>query len=536
MKILCIISDIMNLKKYKPSSVLSLICLMIMIGMNLAPITAANITVNSGLKSSEIQKLIDNSKAGDTLNFQGGSYNNVSLVINKKLNIKTTNKTVLNGYNTSNTAGGSTYVFYFNKSSSGSQLSGFNINTDSDFAIILNNVKNIKLYSNTLNGGKKAGVWVENSNSINLTGNVISNSKGNGVFIDSSKHIILKNNHVTNNVFSGINITGSEDVKISLNKVLNNFISGLTIYFSNNVLVLNNSFEQDGHGTYLSNTKNINIIGNNISNNRLNGITMEDVTEDTLISRNYIISNLNGIYLDSFSINDSIILNVIKNSVKTVYTEYDVEYTGDGIIAGDNYQETGIDSLNIKIHDNAIINNNYNVKGNAKYDKFVVGANWYGTNDRWKIHVCPMVDTGMLMSDNITGYIGTDISSNNGTSSGNGTDNGKGNNQGNGTSNGNGNSSQSGGSVNGNGKGSTTTNGTVTGSGQDTTQIGVDGSSSNVGGSNSEGGNSGGGIKAVEVAIKNGVNSAYNNPWTNIGIIALLGLIGLGYFKRDKLK
>jgi len=44
------------------------------------------------------------------------------------------------------------------------------------------------------------------------------------------------------------------------------------------------------------------------------------------------------------------------------------------------------------------------------------------------------------------------------------------------------------------------------------------------------------GEKSVEVSIKNAVNSVKDNPFTTLGIFALLALIAVGYFKRDKFR
>lgn len=57
----------------------------------------------------------------------------------------------------------------------------------------------------------------------------------------------------------------------------------------------------------------------------------------------------------------------------------------------------------------------------------------------------------------------------------------------------------------------------------------------NVGSSTSAGGGQESyGDKATEVSIENSVNSVKDNPYTNLGIIVLLSLVGVGYFKRNK--
>ena len=51
--------------------------------------------VTSNMSNNEIQSVIDNANNGDTVKFNSKKYNNVSLIINKKLNIITTVRTVL---------------------------------------------------------------------------------------------------------------------------------------------------------------------------------------------------------------------------------------------------------------------------------------------------------------------------------------------------------------------------------------------------------------------------------------------------------
>lgn len=604
------------------------VCLLIFLGMNLAPVMASNITVSSGMQNSDVQNLINNAKTGDTLNFKDGNYQNVSLTINKKLNIISTKNAVLNG---NNSTGKSSFVFYFTNQSSGSVFSGFNINTNTNYAIILNNVKNINLNSNTINGGTTDSIYLKNSYNINMSKNTITNSEGNGVTIYSSSRVNLKNNQIINNM-NGVSIKNSQNINLTQNNIKHNQLNGVTLESSKNILINANNINNNyGNGISLRDTDAINITSNNITYNTLNGLIMEGTTRNTCLSFNYLIHDLNGIFLDSISYNDSLISNFIIKSYISSETIYDAFYTGNGIKVGDNYQDT---NSRINIYNNVIVNNkHFAIQGDANYDKFTVGPNYYNTNDKWNSGVCPMISTCMLNANVVQGKDGFTFSifdpsnpsqtitqiieyemnvavyvvnpdnsktlvkngtatvkngkatfnmpvdknkkyifvttiadqdqtyqpvsdnsiGDNGTNGSGTGGNGKSPTQGNGNSggtgtdtNGNGgntNSNSTGGLSNttGNGKGdsgsgNSTSNGTLTGTGKDKTQIGVDGSNSNQGGQQSVGDKSGGSQNSVEVAIKNAINSAVNNPFNNLGIIALLGLIGIGYFKRDKFK
>lgn len=608
--------------------IVSAACLIIIFGMFLAPVGAANVTVNSGMKNSDIQNIINNAKAGDTINFSGGSYQNVSLVINKKLNVVTTKNAVLNGNSSDDANGRTTFVFSFTSKSSGTVLSGFKIKTNTDYAIILNNVNNVNIANNNINGGDKGSIYVGGSSNINLTNNTFVNSGGNGVTIDSSKSVNLYKNLINNNQGEGVTVQNSQNTSLTLNRILSSGLNGITLNASNNTMVHNNSVNNNnGEGISLFNTDTTNIIGNNITYNVLNGVLFEGWTKRTCVSYNYLIHDLNGIYLDSISYGDNVGTNYIAKSHYTSNTKYETFSTGNGIKVGDNYQDT---SSRINIYYNTIVgNDHFSIEGDANFDKFKVGSNFYGTNDPWSCGVCPMIKTGMINAKVVSGangfqliftdpinanqqvtqiidqavnwtvsvvnpdgtttqimsvigqitngtsqlnftrnksktYVGTatingvqftyqwepDSSDNGNGSSGNG--NGSSPNHGDSNSTGTGNHTNgtggnnnngTGGQTNTNGTGSgssgsgtSTSNGTLTGSGKDLTQIGLEGSSSNKGGQQSAGDESGGSSKAIEVAVKNAINKAVDNPFNNLGIVALLGLIGIGYFKRDKFK
>ncbi|MTK63850.1 MAG: right-handed parallel beta-helix repeat-containing protein [Methanobacterium sp.] len=613
--------------------IISAACLLILIGMTIAPIGAANVTVNSGMKNSDIQNLINNAKSGDTIKFNGGDYQNVSLVINKKLNVISTKGAVLYGNNSEDSSGKTTYIFYFTNKSSGTVLSGFDITTNTDYAVILNNVNNINIANNNINGGERGSIYITNSSNVNLTKNTIKNSGGNGVTLISSKATTLYNNLIINNKGDGVSVLNSQKTNLTLNRIFYSGLNAVTLNSSENTMVHNNSLNNNnGNGIDLYNTETTNITGNNITYNRFNGILFEGYTKFTYVSYNYFIHNLNGIFLDSTSYGDIIVSNFIAKSYRSPFTPYgDQSYTGTGIMVGDNFQDS---DSKINIYYNTIMaNENYAIKSNVNYGYLTVGANYYGTNDKWSCGVCPMIKTDMLYAKVVSGvngfellfyqpsnanqqvtqvidqsmdwvvstlnsdgttteimnvlgqitngtaflnftrnssktYIGTaiingvkysfqwdpdnniDQPDNNGT---NGTNNGTSPNHGDSNSTGTGNHTNStGGNINTNGTGGQSnsngtgkgdngsgisiSNGTQSGSGTDLTQVGLEGASSNKGGQQSAGDTAGGSSRAVEVAVKNAINKAVNNPFNNLGIIALLGLIGVGYFKRDKFK
>jgi len=514
-------------------SILLLLSIIIFISTNMSPASAATINIAPGLQNYDIQTLINGSNQGDTINFLGSSYSNISLIINKKLNIISTDNTILISNNSNEISGLGTFAFYFNTNSLGSIISGFNIIANSDYGIIAENVKNITINFNNISGSSQDAIYLKNVSNFNINQNNLSNSGGNGLNIKNSKDVSVNKNRIENNNYSGVDVSNSSNIKINSNNIVDNNLSGLSIYSSKNMSVKNNSLENNEYGAYLSNTYNINITGNKIKKNEINGISLEDTTENTFISQNNITSNVNGIYIDSYSVNDTIINNTIEDSVKSAKTYIDVFDTGDNIGLGDNYQES---NHLINIIYNVIVGyQNFNVKSNPEYSKFIVGANWYGSNNRADIGVCPMVCTAMITSNGINYYSGSsnvnsympgysNSASSNGTSN-----NGNGNGNRNGNGNGNGNSNDTS-KINGNSSSSylDSLNGSSSITKQATNMIGIIGKSLSNGGS---GGSNGNGLKSIEVSIKNTIKTIKNNPYTILAIFALLALIGVGYFK-----
>lgn len=521
----------MNLDSFKninSRSIFLLLFIAIFLGINLNPVSAATVNVTSGLQNYDIQALIDGAQAGDTIDFMGNTYSNIALIVNKKLNIISRINTILSSSNSTGVNGASmglteTFAFYFTKNSSGSVISGFNILTNSDYGIMAENAKNITISSNNISGGYKGSIKLNKVYNSTVSKNNLSNSKGEGINIENSKKITMNENQISNNTNSGIRVYNSDNVNLKKNNISNNSLSGISIYSSKNVSVKGNVIKKNGYGVYLSGTNITNVSYNDIIENRLNGIDLEDTTENTYISYNNVTGNLNGIYLNSYSINDTITHNYITNSHKALLPEFDVSETGIGILVGDNYQES---NSRINIEYNGIFGNQqFNIKSNPLLPhNFEVGKNWYNTNNPDEMGVCPMIGMcGMLTSGNDIGNVGSHYFVDNEYKPP--TPGGK-SDHGNNSSIGNGNGTR-GGNNNGSflGKGSGNANGNGTGSG-----TGLFGNLE----SNGLSGGSSGGKNGVEVSLKNTLNTIKDNPYTSLGILALIVLIAVGYFKRDK--
>ncbi|MBZ9570643.1 right-handed parallel beta-helix repeat-containing protein [Methanobrevibacter sp. TMH8] len=372
----------------------------------ISPNYSATIKVENNATNQEIQDLINHSNSGDIIQFKKGVYNNISLIINKKLTLKGNGTTIITKNSQDNNGTvinvNNTFGFYFTKSALGSSLIGFNIISNSDYAVIVNS-SSLTMTSNKINenqngtvvgGSKKGGVLFYNSKDSKVNSNTIANFGGYGINIINSKNIKISLSNIINNSNSGILIFKSSNILINNSSVSNNKNHGIEVILSNYTTIINNKIEKNYDGIFLSNTKITNITNNFINNNKRNGINLNDITERSYIISNTISKNANGIQLNGKSINDFVYLNIIKDQRQTADTDLDVFETGNGIVIGDNYDPTS----NFNIEYNTIQNNeNFGVKNKPQFDEIPIGPNYYGNNGN---HICPRILASFLTNIN----------------------------------------------------------------------------------------------------------------------------------------
>lgn len=197
--------------------------------------------IKDNLSGDEIQKVIDDANSGDTLIFTGDSYNDVSINVNKPLNIISIVKSVFNG------------------------------NSNSPVITVGSNNVNI---SNLIISGGSAGILLDNVENTGISYNDIVNNH-NGIYLKNSKNTIISGNNFLNN-YNGIYLdenvldtqiisnyfTKSENDAIALSK------SGSHTQISENILERNeNGIFIDANGD-----ENLNIEYNTIQRNNGNGI------------------------------------------------------------------------------------------------------------------------------------------------------------------------------------------------------------------------------------------------------------------------
>lgn len=219
--------------------------------------------IKDSLSCGEIQKIIDSANPDDTLIFAGKTYSDVSINVNKPLNIISIVKSVFNG--------------------------------KSDSPVIAVNSDNVNISNIVISGGS-VGILLDNVENVGISHNDI---------IDNYRGIYLKNSNNTN---------------ISANNILNNYDG---IYFDENVLdtqITSNyiSKSQNDAISFAKSGAHTSMSGNTLERNE-NGIFIDMVGDEDLnieyntIQRN----NGNGIYfgMNYRKSDDSGMLNIGNNSI-----------------------------------------------------------------------------------------------------------------------------------------------------------------------------------------------------------------------------
>ena len=323
-------------------------------GCNYKPIT-------SDLSNDDIQSKFDSANDGDTFEFTGGEYRDVSLIVNKKLNIISKNKSLVHtsgklNDNAKRLGIDKTFGFYFTSKSAGSTLSGITILADgSGCGVIVDSAKNVTVRDNNVLGGKNC-ILVKNSDRINISGNGLSKATNNGLQLKDVKNSLVENNKISYNKWSGIET---------------------------------------------SNIEYCNITNNTIHHNDLNGISTFNRSSNTLITRNNVYDNTNGVYINSTSINDVVKTNSLTNSRKDPRSSMGGFETGNGFLLGSAFRSSGNSKLVVEY--NYLAHNEfYQAKNYWENENFELGQNWYDSNDPSNTFVCPRLLASLMKLDTLS--------------------------------------------------------------------------------------------------------------------------------------
>ena len=317
--------------------------------------------ISSDLSNDQIQSQFDSANDGDTFEFTDKEYKNISLVVDKKLNIVSKKGSVVYASDKVSDKAKSlgidkTFGFYFTSNSAGSVLSEITIKAQSsDYAVIADRSDNITIKDNYVIGGDN-GVLIKNSENITISNNKITKATNNGLQLQNVKNSVISKNEIWKNGRSGI-----ETINIYDSKMLNN----------------------------------------TIHHNKFNGISMYGISSGSLIKYNQIHNNTNGIYIDAKSVNDVLMANTLSHNRRDSECELGSDDSGNGLLFGAGFEQEENSKILVKY--NALIHNEqFQAKNNPSNEKFGLDENWFDSTDDANTYVCPMLFAKILKLDTIT--------------------------------------------------------------------------------------------------------------------------------------
>ena len=204
--------------------------------------TSSEVTVETTDTNAQIQEKINSLNDGDTLTFQKGTYENVSLYVNKSITING-NGATLKGYDTLSNA--TINPIIFDKTTEG----GYAITNLATLYLL--ETKNLVLKNTTIDGCSW-GIWLQNCENTLIENNNAKNQGITGIFSFQSPRSKIKNNTVTNAKNHGI------DVRHQLGP---------------NAQIINNTVIGAKEGIYLLHSKGHVVTGNKIIDCSLSSVT-----------------------------------------------------------------------------------------------------------------------------------------------------------------------------------------------------------------------------------------------------------------------
>jgi len=317
--------------------------------------------VTNELSNDDIQVIFDNANDGDTIQFTSKEYKNLSIVVDKKLNVISSAHSKIYASDSITSKAqelgiDKTFGFYFTRNSGGSVLSGITIISNSnEYGVIVDSSDNTTVKNNVITGGNKAGVLIKDSKYVTVSFNSISKSAGDGLQLKDVGFSTITNNTISYNQRSGIET---------------------------------------------SNIDNNTIVYNDIHHNVLNGITLQNKSYGNIIKHNDAYENLNGIFINSTSTYDVINANSFTSNRKnpSIKETGGVYETGNGLLFGSGFitkKENTPGRLEVKY--NVLAHNEmYQAKNNPDLPVFKLGDNWFDSTDDSNTFVCPMLLAGIM--------------------------------------------------------------------------------------------------------------------------------------------
>ena len=339
--------------------------------------------IDSDTTNDDIQSIFDNANSGDTIQFNDKSYENISIVVDKKLNIVSTkDSTIKTSDSTSKKAESmgidKSFGFYFTKLASGSLLKGITLTGNSDYGIFVEGGTDITIANDTISGGKSAGIYLNYSRNIIVKNSNVKNSR-DGIYLSNVNNSVIDKNRIFSNENIGLVLKNTAYNDITKNAIYKNHLDG--------VLLEDSQYNR--------------ILKNNITNNRVSGIRLEGTTSYNMIKHNNISNNSINIFANSFTKYDEITKNTLMYA-KTAFNTYTgFDNTGSAIYFGDNYATVNKGKM-LFSYNSIGFNEQWDAKTDMSNLRVEIGPNWYFDNDgNYAIgHICPMIFGSALSASN----------------------------------------------------------------------------------------------------------------------------------------
>ena len=244
--------------------------------------TGTEYTVPEGTSGSDIQKMIDGMKDGDSLSFaKNAVYENISIYTDKNIKIFGNNATLV-GYDSINmsnvpekvkkaTEDGGYAVAY--------RAVLYVLNTTNAVVSDLNIKAQFPGYDTTkvtamTDEYKTAGIYADSNTKLTITGCDVTGASW-GIFQQYSKNSIISKNNVHDVFTTGIMNFGSPKAIITENNITDAINHGIDVRHGTgpNATIFANTISGAKEGIYLMHSKGHNVYDNTVLNSKISGIT-----------------------------------------------------------------------------------------------------------------------------------------------------------------------------------------------------------------------------------------------------------------------
>ena len=251
---------------------LGILVFLVAIAVTMGSASAATVNVNSGMTPAQIQGNISAATAGDTINFASGTYNGISLTINKALNLVGNGATIVGN-------GSSVFII---TGTTGVSINGFNININNPSAdgITGSNVYSCSIQNNNITNGDDGINIFKQYGGLTINNNRVTNMNAarDGISLVNCVSSTSTSTSITNNVVDGLNygifVGGYFRGLISGNTLNNIGLTGMNITGKNAATtgnlyanITNNDITSTGVGISMENPDVVylNLTGNTVS-------------------------------------------------------------------------------------------------------------------------------------------------------------------------------------------------------------------------------------------------------------------------------